>query len=85
MDATSPTLRRMPTAHLARIAFFEEAMSADLAAMVRALRRDHRLSYAEVMWALAESNPDSGQCHTFGHALTEQAHRLLRDGDDTWK
>jgi hypothetical protein len=85
MKPAAPTLHRIPTAQLGRIVFFEEPMTADLAVTIRALRRDHRLSYPEVMWALAESNPDVGQCHTFGQALTEQAHRLLKDSDDTWK
>ena len=84
-NSSAPTLQRMATTQLARIVFFEEAMSSDLAAVIRSLRRDHTLSYAEIMWALAESNPDGGQCHTFGKALTEQAYRLLKDGDESWK
>jgi hypothetical protein len=80
-----PTVHRIPTARLARIVFFEEAMEADLAITIRALRREHGLGYAEIMWALAESDPDAGQCHSFGQALTGRAHRLLRDGDDSWK
>lgn len=81
----TPTLCRIPTAQLGRIVFFEEAMSHDLAAAIRLLRRDHKLGYGEIMWALAESNPDPGQCYTFGQALTEQAYRILKDGDDSWK
>ena len=83
---TSPiTIQRVPTATLSRIVFFEDEMSRELALAIRTLRRVQRLSYAEVMWALAESNPDGGQCHTFGQALTEQAYRLLKDGDDSWR
>jgi len=52
---------------------------------IRALRRDHHLTYPDIMWALAESNPESGPCHSFGQALTEQAYRLLKDPDDSWK
>ncbi len=78
-------LQRIPTSRLSRIVFFEEAMPVDLAITIRSLRREHRLSYPDIMWALAESNPDVGQCHTFGQALTEQAYRLLKDGDDSWK
>jgi hypothetical protein len=78
-------LQRVPTARLSKIVFFEEEMTPELALTIRSLRRDHKLSYPEIMWALAESNPDSGQCHTFGQALTEQAHRLLKDDDRSWK
>jgi hypothetical protein len=89
MDASSKeqsgVLQRIPTARLSKIVFFEETMPMDLALTIRVLRRDHHLGYAEVMWALAESNPDGGQCFMFGQALTEQAHRQLKDGDASWK
>ena len=89
MDSTpkdhSVVFQRIPTAKLSRIVFFEEPMPLDLAIAIRALRRDHRLSYPDIMCALAESNLDVGQCHSFGQALTEQAYLLLKDSDESWK
>ena len=60
-------------------------MPMELAETIRVLRRDHGLAYADVMWALAESDPDSGQCYGFGKALTELAGRALKDEDPAWK
>ena len=60
-------------------------MPIELAETIRTLRRDHRLSYPGIMWSLAESDPDSGQCFGFGKVLTELACRVLNDEDPAWK
>ena len=60
-------------------------MPVDLAEIVRALRRDHRFSYEDVMWSLAEGSPDAGQCFGYGRALTELACLVLKDQDPSWR
>ena len=78
-------IRRYPVAYLSDLAYFATPMPAELAELIRVLRRDRGLSYDQVMWALSESDPDMGQCVTFGKALTEAAHLLLRDPDRSWR
>ena len=77
--------KRFPVSFLSEVVYFTQPMSPQLAETVRILRRDHGLSYDEVMWALSESEPDPGQCFTFGKALTERAALELRDDDTSWK
>jgi hypothetical protein len=60
-------------------------MPLDLARTIRTLRRDHGLRYEDIMWSLAESDPDRGQCFGFGKALTERACLALNDHDPAWK
>jgi hypothetical protein len=60
-------------------------MPLDLAQTIRTLRRDHGLRYEDIMWSLAESDPDRGQCLGFGKALTELACLALNDSDPAWK
>lgn len=60
-------------------------MPLDLAQTIRTLRRDHGLRYEDIMWSLAESDPDRGQCFGFGKALTELACLALNDCDPVWK
>lgn len=78
-------MKRFPVSFLSEVVYFTQPMSRELAEAVRSLRRDHRLSYDAVMWALSESDPDIGQCFTFGKALTERAVLELRDEDTSWK
>lgn len=82
---TGVVLKRFPVSFLSEVVYFTQPMSRELAETIRALRRDHGLSYDAVMWALAESDPDTGQCYTFGKALTERAVLELKDDDKSWK
>jgi hypothetical protein len=77
--------KRFPVSFLCVVVHFTQPMSRQLAETVRVLRSDHGLAYNEVMWALSESDPDSGQCFTFGKALTERAALELKDDDTSWK
>jgi hypothetical protein len=60
-------------------------MPRELAETIRTLRRNHGLSYEQLMWALAQSDPDRSQCYGFGKALVELAGRELQDDDPAWK
>jgi hypothetical protein len=82
---TGVVTKRFPVSFLSEVVYFTQPMSRELAEAVRSLRRDHRLSYDAVMWALSESDPDIGQCFTFGKALTERVVLELRDEDTSWK
>jgi hypothetical protein len=77
--------RRLPVAFLSSIVSCEQEMPVDLAQTIRTLRRDHGLRYEDIMWSLAESDPDRGQCFGFGKALTEIACSTLKDHDPAWK
>jgi hypothetical protein len=74
-----------PVSFLSEVVYFTRPMSRELAETIRTLRRDHGLSYDRVMWALSESDPDMGQCYTFGKALTERAGLELQDDDPSWR
>jgi hypothetical protein len=76
--------RRLPISLLSNIVSCEQEMPLELAQTIRALRRDHGLRYEDIMWALAESDPDPGQCFGFGKALTEMACWALNDDDLAW-
>ena len=78
-------VKRFPVSFLSEVVYFTQPMSHELAETIRALRRDHGLSYDALMWALSESDPDMGQCYTFGKALTERAALELKDNDQNWK
>ncbi len=82
-----PTLviKRFPVSFLSDVVYCAQPMSRELAETIRTLRRDHRLDYSKVMWALSESNPDAGQCFGNGKVLTELACRELNDYDPNWK
>ena len=82
---TGIVTKRFPVSFLSEVIYFTQPMSAELAETIRTLRRDHGLSYDAVMWALSESDPDAGQCFTFGKALTERAVFELKDNDTSWK
>jgi len=82
---TGVVTKRYPASFLSEVVYFTQPMSRELAETVRSLRRDHSLSYDAVMWALSESDPDMGQCFTFGKALTERAVIELKDEDTSWK
>jgi hypothetical protein len=77
--------KRLPVAFLSSIVSCEQEMPLDLAETIRKLRRDHGLRYEDIMWSLAESDPDRGQCFGFGKALTELAYVTLKDHDPAWK
>jgi len=77
--------RRLPISVLSSIVCFEREMPIELAETIRTLRRDHGLRYEDIMWSLAESDPDNGQCFGFGKALTEIACLTLDDHDPVWK
>ena len=76
---------RYPVAFLSRIVYGEQRMSLALAEMIRALRRDEKLAYEDVMWSLCEGNLGRGQAGSFGQALTELACLTLNDNDPAWK
>ena len=77
--------KRYPVAYLSEVVYFTQPMPRELAETVRSLRRDHGVAYADLMWVLSESDPDGGQCFSFGKALTERAVLELRDEDRSWK
>lgn len=78
-------VKRFHVSLLSDVVYFVRPMPRELAQTIRTLRRDHGLDYAEVMWALVESDPDVGQCMGYGKALTELACRELNDYDPNWK
>lgn len=82
-----PTLvtKRFPVSFLSELVYCTQPIPQELAETIRTLRRDHRLDYSEVMWALAESDSDAGQCFGYGKALTELACVKLNDYDPNWK
>jgi hypothetical protein len=82
---TGIAAKRFPVSLLSEVVYFTQPMSRELAETIRSLRRDHGLTYDAVMWALSESDPDMGQCFTFGKALTERAVLELKDNDTSWK
>ena len=65
--------QRLPLPLLSGIVYFEQEMPLELAQTIRTLRRDHGLAYEDIMWALAETDLDKGQCFGFGKALTDHA------------
>lgn len=77
-------VNRHPVSFLSEIVYSEQPMPRELAETIRTLRREHLLAYEDIMFALAESEPDRGQCHGFGKALTELAACELKDNDPTW-
>jgi hypothetical protein len=79
------SIERFPVAFLSSIVFCEEPMSVELAETIRALRRDRKFEYEDVMRALCEGNLGRGQAGSFGQALTELASLKLQDDDPTWK
>ena len=77
--------KRFPVSFLSEVVYFTQPMSRELAETIRRLRRDHNLSYEQLMWALSESDPDHGHCVTFGKGLVERARLELKDEDSSWK
>jgi hypothetical protein len=78
-------VRRFPVGVLNDIVYCATPMPLELAESIRTLRLEHELSYIDVMWALCESAPDSGQCFGYGKALVELACQRLNDFDPRWK
>jgi hypothetical protein len=78
-------VKRLPVSFLSDLVYNAQPMPMELAETIRTLRRDHRMTYEDIMWYLCESDPDSGQCYGFGKALTELACRQLNDFDPSWK
>jgi hypothetical protein len=76
---------RHPVSFLSDVVYSLHPMPRKLAETIRTLRRDHALSYEDLMWALAESDPERSQCYGFGKALVELACRQLQDDDPAWK
>ena len=81
----SIVIKRFPVSFLSAVVYFEQPMPRELAETIRRLRRDHNLSYVNLMWALSESDPNVGHCYGFGKALTERAIIELNDDDPSWK
>jgi len=87
MNRSVPTgvvAKRHPVSFLGDIVYAAQPMPIELAETIRTLRRHHGLSYEDIMWALAQSDPDPSQCFGFGKALTELASRVLNDDDPAW-
>jgi len=84
VPSTGVVARRLPLPLISDIVYGEQQMPVELAATIRTLRRDHRLSYEDIMWSLAESDPTTSQCFGFGKALTELACIVLSDHDPSW-
>ena len=78
-------VRRFPVSVLNDIVYCATPIPLELAESIRTLRLEHELSYIDVMWALCESAPDSGQCFGYGKALVELACQCLDDFDPRWK
>ena len=78
-------VKRFPVSFLSDVVYGAQEMSPELAETIRTLRRDHGLSYHDLMWSLSESDPDAGQCYGYGKALTELACLRLNDFDPAWK
>ena len=76
--------KRFPVSFLSEVVYFTQAMPRELAETIRKLRRDHKLGYGEMMWALSKSDPIGGQAYTFGKALVERARLELNDDDQSW-
>jgi hypothetical protein len=64
---------KFPAAFLSSIVFCEQPMPLELAETIRMLRRDRKLEYEDVMFALCEGTLGRGQAGSFGQALTELA------------
>ena len=78
-------VRRFPVGTLSDIVYCATPMPQELAESIRTLRLEHQLSYEDIMWSLAESDPDAGQCYGFGKALVELACLRLNDFNPSWK
>lgn len=79
------TLPRMSVKQIDDLVYGHIEMTENLAQTIRALRLEHRLSYDQVMWALCQSDPNLGQCVSYGKALIELACMKLNDFDPNWK
>jgi hypothetical protein len=79
------TVRRFPASVINDIVCCTVPMPLELAESIRTLRLNYGLSYIDLMWALCESDPDSGQCFGYGKALVELACQRLNDSDRSWK
>ena len=75
---------RFPVAFLSSIVY-EQPMPLELAEAIRVRRRDRKLEYEDVMFALCEGELGRGQAGSFGQALTELASLKLQDSDPAWK
>ena len=78
-------VRRLPASVLSDIVYGSVPMPLELAESIRTLRLEHGLNYLDIMWALCESSPDSGQCFGYGKALVELACQRLNDFNPSWK
>ena len=76
--------KRHPISFLNDVVYSVRPMPIELAETIRTLRCRHGLSYEDLTRALAQSDPDPGQCHGFGKTLTELASRVLGDHDPAW-
>lgn len=88
MDCALPNgvaVTRHPVSFLSDVVYSLQPMPRALAETICTLRREHGLSYVEFMWALAQSDPDAGQCYGLGKALTEAASMELQDDDPAWR
>jgi hypothetical protein len=78
-------VRRFPANALSDIVYGNVPMPLELAESIRTLRLEHGLNYLDIMWALCETAPDSGQCLGYGKALVDLACERLNDFNPNWK
>ena len=84
-SSNSPVvIRRYPASHLCDVLYGIQPMTAELAEIIRTLRRDHGVDYARLGFFLCETDPDAGGSFGLGKALTELAAIHLCDHDRTW-
>jgi hypothetical protein len=85
MPEPSPvSIRRYPVAYLCEVVYCTQPMTTELARIIRALRREHRVAYAELGYFLCESDPDVGASFGLGKALTELAALHLQEDYRSW-
>lgn len=85
MPKPSPVLiRRYPVSYLSEVVCCTQPMTTELAKVIRALRREHRVDYVRLGYYLCESDPDVGASFGLGKALTEIAALHLHEDYRTW-
>lgn len=80
----SVVIRRYPASYLSEVVYGIQPMTTEMAEVIRALRRDHKVDYVRLGFYLCESDPDTGGSFGLGKALTELAAMHLRDPDRAW-
>ena len=77
-------VRRYPASHLCDVVYGLQPMTAELAEIIRLLRRDYGVDYVDLGFYLCESSPDQGASFGLGRSLTELAACQLQDNNPSW-